>query len=77
MRSMGNQNSDYRLSTRAVLAIGSVCVVLGLVAWIAGSAAGPVVGVIGFVVFVLGVPVLVSGLIRESRENKTKRAARQ
>ena len=69
---MTNARSDYRLSTRAVVIIGSLCTVLGLVGWIVGAAVAPALAILGFVVFVIGVPVLVAGLVRESREKRAR-----
>ena len=74
---MTDAQPQYRFSTRTLLVVGSLCVVLGAVVWLVGGITGTMLWLVGFLVFLVGIPVLTSGLVRESREKRSRTSSAQ
>ena len=60
-------NDGYRFSSSTVITIGGLLVVASIPLFITG-------GALGLIPFLVGLPCLISGLVRESREKREARA---
>lgn len=62
---------EYRYSTRTVIAVSAIALVLGVVLWIVGAATGvAVIAIIGFFGTLFGIIGTPVGLVREAREKR-------
>lgn len=63
---MSNKSGEYRFSASTLVVVGGLSALLGLFALFGGGALFTVL------LWLLGIPLLVSGLIRENREAKAR-----